>query len=435
MYLTALQVNNFTPQLNSKKTAKKQNLNQTMFRDIFVRTNRYISFGHSDETEKTFQWIEDIKKGLANILGGGWNGIVYQVDGDTGLKVPEPKYPNHPNADINGYNNVKENFILNKIRKIDAEIAKEPVSLVEKDGKYYLATRLINGIHPMSSGLSEKHLIGIINKTFKLDINGIVNTDLQGTNIILEKENEKFIDFGSYNILNDNGYYIDSNGVDYRQFMDGGFIEKETGSEYKQKFLNTFLNNNPKMGIKNYSDNQHLKIISNISNFEFRALYPYLMAKGQKNPKELFKEYLKIKANTYHSQMELFLTSLNPTDDYVKNQLNEAIEQERVFKELYKNPSENVIKTELGKIQLKWLSNDFENSQNLLPGIRKVSGFFRTFIDNTNEYQKQASGVERKYFDGILSHFSDFLHLQNIQEALDLPLADSENILKRLHCL
>jgi len=121
-----------------------------------------------------------------------------------------------------------------------------------------------------------------------------------------------------------------------------------------------------------------------------------------------------------------FLSSLN-VDENGKSKINQAIEHEKLFKEIFENPSENVIKTELSKIQLKWLANDHQGGQ------KYIKSTFKDFINATQEYQKQASGSEKKYFDGILSHFENFIDLQGLQEEPEhILLEDNKNILKIL---
>lgn len=433
MSLCVQKVNSFTPpnnyQSNSRKSFFQTNPKLFYHLDVFAKSKKYISFG-TDKRENFIKWVNDVKTGIATILGTGWQGIFYRVDNQTGMKVPKPKFPELLGADINGYNNVREHFILNKIHKIDKNITAAPIDLEEKDGKYYLMSQIINGVHPTHSGLTENHLRGIINKSFTLDINGIVHTDLQNQNIILENEfSEKFIDFGAYNILTNHGNYIDSNNVDYHQFMDDGWVERETNSDFKQKFIKTFYSNNQKYDIKNYSDNPYLKIKSNISNFEFRSIYDYLMQNDISNPKLFFRTYLKLKANHYHSKMVDFLSELQPHDE-IKWQVDKAIEQEKIFREVFENPSDRVVETELAKIQLKWLSNDFLSTTNVFPGRDKAKGAFRDFLEKTKEYQKQATGIERKYFDEMVSHFCNFIEFQWLHQCQDLPLRESDNILR-----
>ena len=424
-------------QVNNKKDffSQRPRLNLNLFQqpDAFIKHGKRISFGERND-ENFNIWLEKIKGGVAKLLGSGWQGKFYNVGHKgykVGMKVPKPLYPDRPGADIYGHHNVGEYYALKKIKEIDKSIATNPIDLAEKDGKYYLISEIIEGTHPSASDLTETHLKGIIDKSFKLDINGIVHTDIQSQNIILENEsNERFIDYGAFNFLTNHGKYIDSNDVDFRQFMQGGWVENETNMDFKQKFISTFYNNDQKYDIKNYSDNPYLKIKSNISNFEFRTIYDYLMLKDQTKPLETFGNYLKLKANNYHSKMIEFLASLDVKDEYLKNQINNAIEHEKIFKEVFSNPSDKIVETELGKIQVKWLANDFASTLNTQPGRDKVKSTLRQFMQTTQEYRQQATGSEKKYFESVLSTFSNFIELQWLKDLPEMPLPDEDNILK-----
>lgn len=419
---------------NTRKNSPYQKSDPITYKSFFANSP---SFGELNDTERGnfFQWLKDLREGLHTAKGIGLQGAFYPFGTNMGVKVPQPLHPSQAGADIKGHNNVKEHYILRRIYEIDPSIVPEPIDLITEGEKKYLITEIIMGIHPISSGLEESHLRDIIAKSFKLDIHGIVHTDLQRRNLILENNSDvKFIDFGAFNILTNNGYYIDTNGVPPHEFLDGGLIDRETIGNSREKFARTFFNPNQKYGIKNYSDNPHLNIRSSISNFEFRTLYEYFMNSNQEEPLDLFRNYLKIKAEIYHAKMIEYLTGLlNIFNGAANSQIYQAIEQEKVFKEVFSNPNDRVVATELGKIQLKWLANDFGTSQNSSPGISKVQSAFESFITMVQKYQKESQGDERKYFDGILSHFQNFLNLQNINRTVDLPLKDGEDILKKLH--
>lgn len=402
--------------------------------DSFVKTKE-ISFGKLNEEDRInfFKWVSDIKDGLGNKMGHGRQGVVYQVKEDIGMKVPEPKQSNSGWADVYGQCNVKENFILHKIQNISDDIAKMPIDLIEKDGKFYLITDVIKGIHPAQKELNKEHLKGILNKTFLLDINGIVNTDLQAENILIESPTkERFIDFGAFNILSNHGDYIDAGNIDYNDFFKGRWVENETNLPPKEKILRTFLNDTPKYDLKNYSDNPHLNIKSNVSNFEFRTIYPQLMNDKTKNPLEFFKNYLQLKSKTYHPQMINYLSSLETFDTEVKNKIALAIDQEKLYKEVFTNPSPEIVKTELAKIQLKWLANDFSQSTTVVHGRKKSKDTYKDFMEMLKTHSEQAKGPEKKYFESMSEHFKDYLHLQWLENLPDMKLAESENILKRL---
>ena len=77
---------------------------------------------------------------------------------------------------------------------------------------------------------------------------------------------------GELSVQINNGSYISSDMIDGNFIKDGHQIN----SPVKDKFRAVFYNNDPVFDIKNHSDNPHLNIKSNASNFEFRSIYDYI---------------------------------------------------------------------------------------------------------------------------------------------------------------
>lgn len=434
MYVSLLKINSSHPQKKSiAENTKNKTLNQPSG-ECFADGYSKISFGASSREKRHLKWVDKFESGKSEQIGFGWQSVFHKVKNRIGLKVPCPKFPEMPGADPIGWSNVREKWVMDKIKKINPRIVSKPIDVIEKGGKYYLATRIVKGFHPLSCGMNKKHLKNIVKKIFLLDINGIVNGDLQGRNIIFKNNrSERFIDFGSFNILKNDGNYIDSNFVDFRHFFKNGPMSEETNLDYRRKFLNTFSSNNPKYDIKNYSDNPYLKIKSNLSNFEFRVLYDYFTESKDADLLTLFKDYLKIKSDVYHTKMIEFLSGLKTPDAVTKEQIDAAIEQEKLFKELFKNPSERVVRTELAKIQIKWLANDMDISKERTMGVKKVQDALAQFTLRTRHYMKNSSGLEKKYFKHIMLHFEDFLNLQGLSENIDEKFKFSEDILRKMY--
>lgn len=397
---------------------------QSLKQDSFVKSPQ-ISFKGQYQRPFAENYIEKIEQSSVKPLANGWQCEFYKVDDEIGIKAPKPLHPEIRPADFNGHGNVKEYFALNKINQIDPDIAVKPHDLINRNDKNYLVMDFVKGEHPYKSKLTNAHLEDIMNKTFKLDIKGVLNNDLQGGNIILtSKDKTKFIDFGSFSVLTNKGDYLNSDVVPHFEYQNG-VVENMINSSKEGKFLATYYSNtqpNPLMR----SDNPFLKIESNKEVFEYRTLYDYLKLNREENPKEFFSQYLKTKSQTYHEKMVNFLESLNVSqnDTAQFTMRKNAIEQEKVFKEVFSNPSENVMKSELGRIQLKWLVNNTEENRN------KVFSTFNEYLDMIKGFGESAQGNEKKYYEAVnlrMNHFKELIGEQTFQGG---KLKDDENILK-----
>lgn len=158
--------------------------------------------------------------------------------------------------------------------------------------------------------------------------------------------------------------------------------------------------------------------------FEYKTIYDYLKKGQENNPKEVFANYLKTKSEQYHCKMADFLESLkiSESDTTQFEMWKNAVEEEKIFKEVFANASENVMKAELGKIQLKWLASCDSAEQ------RKTFGYFQNYLDMIDGLEKNAQGAEKKYFSSLKNRIS-CMHFEK-EEFQGRKLADNENIVK-----
>lgn len=101
-----------------------------------------------------------------------------------------------------------------------------------------------------------------------------------------------------------------------------------------------------------------------------------------------------------------------------------AIEQEKVFKEVLSTPSDNVIKSELGRIQLKWLINNKPEYQN------KAFNCFSEYMEMIRGFGETAQGTEKKYYEAIKTRMSEFNQFIGERLFCGKTLNDNENMLK-----
>ena len=396
--------------------------------DVFVKSKQ-ISFGSSEYNKQDAErFIDDIIQKKVAYNKRGFQGEFFRLGENYGIKAINPMDKNSPFTDFDGINNLRENYILNVIKDIDPEIATKPVDLIQKNNKYFLVTEYIDGKHPFDSNINNKQMEDILKKSFVLDINGIAHSDLQSGNIILNnKDKVKFIDFGAYQLLTNSGSYVSSEAI--RDFdIINSDVKNMHNSPLEGKFIATFYNNSPKSHLIGYSDNPYLKIRSNAANFEYRMIYDYLAHNKAEKPKEFLTDYLKTKAEYYHKPMAEFLEKLqiSSNDAAQFTQRDNALKTEKMFAEVFSNPSENIIKSELGKIQLKWLMNDYQG------GKTKAFDYFNKYLADIEQYSAQAVEQEKPYFDVIKKFIEPYRGCLDTAEYKGAVLADGENLVKKL---
>lgn len=390
--------------------------------------NHSVSFKAQYEKSDALRLINQAQGNNLAPDGKGWQCAFFKMSDDIGIKIPSP-YNANPNPDHNGLNNIKEFYVLNKLQSINPELAPKPIDLIQQDNKNYLVMETVKGIHPHGGNFTPEQIDNLMEKVFQMDIHGIVNNDLQNGNIFLQKDNTvKFIDFGSSNILLNDGSYLSTDAAPLNYFDKYGFFHQNTNSPTENKFLATFYSETPLYDMKNNSENPYLKIKSNISNFEHRSLYDYMTSEKEEDPIKFFTNYLKSKAKNYHAKMETYLEGLNVSKETPEqyHAVKEAIDTEKLFQEIFENPDERILKTELGKIQIKWLINSQDS-------YMKAPSAYKDFIKQTQKYLEASDFRHKEYFQNTINYLTDMINeVPHLKNGETKPLSDSENILKKL---
>lgn len=374
---------------NNCRIASRSTQIKPLVYDSFYKQK--ISFKSNYTQEQLIFLIKQIDENKIKESGQGYHSAFYKFKDMFGVKVAKPLYPERINADFVGENNIKEFFILNHLNKINPELAVTPLDLIEYNKKHYLVLDIVRGKHPFEAKLSKESIKDIIDKTFELDINGIMHCDLQDENIFINSNNKtKFIDFGSYTMQIDNGEYICSDGYPADVFK--SIVEKNSTYPKEKRFTKVFSLEFIPYDLKNYSDNTNLKIMSNIANFEHRTVFEYIKYEQAEDPKEFLASYLKLKSTNYHSKMIAFLENLETFDADALSRKNKAIETEKIFEKVFANPSEKVLKTELEKMQLKVLiGNGGDDAQ-------KAYSYYESLLLSIKNNIDSTSGDEKAYF-------------------------------------
>ena len=415
------------------------------------KRNNYISFKGNDDT---FVSTPEIVKGNINkdeindlisairednLMASGYTSKVFKA-GDKIIKVPaDNAYLNIQEQQLRNGQNLKEYYALSTIKDIDSSIAVNPYGVVKDKDKYYLVEDLVKGFNPKGNRLSQSHVENLLDKFLKLDINGITNCDLQSGNIFLTEDGRtKLIDFGSFNFISNDGYVMSSDCITFELFKK--HIYDFTSLEPSVRFLKTFLRNDFADG-KNLADNPYLKIPSNATNFEFRTLYTHLLDNSEENSLEFFKEYLKSKAQNYHTKLKVFLQSLsfdkidaNSEPDKIsiaKNELQNAINYENLIEKALAECSDDVLKVELSKMQLRAFMNLGDSLKSPVENSKKLQAAYNQLISNLESAIKNTQGYKKEYFIQTLNGFKNIFQNYNFEIGqVDIP--ENENLIKLL---
>ena len=160
------------------------------------------------------------------------------------------------------------------------------------------------------------------------------------------------------------------------------------------------------------NSNPYFSAFSNVANFEYRSLFYHLQdtinATGTtQTAEDIFKSYLHQKVFEHHKTMSDFFESLNldevasacRTDKgTILKKIKDATEYEKMLTGLLSKDeiNENVLKTELAKIQMRWVAlNKKEASQTQ----------FESLTSMIKEFRDQDSLALRRYYDDSLSFF------------------------------
>ena len=374
-------------------------------------------------------------------LNSGWTSDVYNFN-DKIVKVPKQKvFDNHYLETQAKGQNLKEYFALHKIAEISPDIATNPYGIIKNKDSYYLVEQVARGYHPNDSYLSSNVIKDLLSKFFSLDTNGIVNCDLQPGNIFIDNNKAKLIDFGSYNLIVNNGFVAGSDGIPFELFKPNGQIYNETNLDFPIRFMKTFLA--PKFSdTKNLMDNPYINMPSNATNFELRTLYTHLLGNSEESPLEFFKGYLKLKVNEYHSKLKLFMQSLNPDvlNNYgindeqinsVKAGLEDAIKYEDLLEKFLISGDKDIIELQLAKLQLRTYLNLGDSLNSPVENSKKLQSAYDRLISILKNGVSTSEGDKKEYFSRTLEFFEKSFEDYNFADG-QVEIPEQEDLIKVL---
>lgn len=299
-----------------------------------------------------------------------------------------------PTADAPG-----EGAILLKKAKIKEFGNKQQklISVFSCNGIEYLVSTAVEGKCPnfRNNPFKPVHLNKMIDYSIGLDKAGLHHYDLRPDNLLIMGNAIEIIDFG--------------------------------GSRIEKPSLSFMTPSQQKLKIKNFNrgDNPFFYAPSNLTNFERRGIYHYMMEMPDGEQKQFFTDYLKMRGVKYNTQQAKFLKksnqnkvindikrSLRPESKisleiikkYVKKMFDRAIRYEEITAKVLVNPSDNVIKAELLKIELKHLlhliSDGFSPN-----GIKE---YYQNSLKLLNEMRESAKDIESEFFENSIILFKSF---------------------------
>ncbi|MDD3150442.1 MAG: hypothetical protein PHV68_06370 [Candidatus Gastranaerophilales bacterium] len=436
---------NFSP-VNLKQIQKtRQNCQKQLISfgnqsDSFQRntSSMFNVFSPKETTD-----IINIVKNKTNFIGDGWTADVYRYN-DCAIKVLKevPKDKDFA-AFLSGLSPTeKSSYFLKELQKeflalkyIEAagvDDAQRAIDIIQDGNNHYLVTSFVNGSFPDSkkANLKNSHIVDMVKKLTKLDQTGFVHHDLQPGNFFIDAGKVKLIDASANTFANS----IDKNHPEKYLF----------NNEIKaQKIYNIFGEKSipaiyPR---QSYIDNPYLNIDSNLANFEQRGLHCYLgeMAKSDDGkPQEaldFFKEYLKIKSEFYHKPMTKYLEEIDLEEAAKQSGIsvedagklnNLAIAHEKMAASILANPSDEVIKTEIQKTQMRVMIRENANQFSLIK-------FMDDFENNLKTYSENATGEIKEYFDSNKKFIDVFKPHKEVCNTTGKELADEDNLFKLLY--
>ena len=359
------------------------------------------------------------------IMGVGTNSICYKIpstDGESyGVRFFRPDAMNYGNDST--YE--KEAFALKKVKESGVEDAQELIDVIEKDGKHYIITNLAKGkVLNAQEGriLNPNQTRDVLKKLTQLDKSGFMQYDAQLENIFFNGDKAELIDFGGFSVSVQDKITLEmlkSLGVsmDYDSFYPdfGALKEGDIGRLNLEELLK---NTKPYLGFSDIDTtcisrnaNPYFSSLSNVANFEYRSLFYHLFdtakAKDSDIASQVLINYLKAKGSEHHKIMVSFFEGLNIDEvsnacqldrETISQRIKNATSYEKMLTDLLSQETikENVLKTELAKMQIRWVAEEQKSA---------VQTQFETLVSMIQGFKDKDTGELKQYYNDSLSFF------------------------------
>lgn len=302
-----------TPILNHQINNQKYSFQKK--KQLSFKGSYFENFNDKYDSIKTIlrNEIDEFINNGANVtkLGEGVGGETYRFNhpqlGNLVIKKNKAGY-------YEDYSKEYNNLSLIPTDKVGGQ---EAVARVQNFGEHYLISTLVPGKYVSKTNrYTEEHLNTLFDKMFELDKLGIYHGDLNGKNILIDKD-------GSVNF------------IDYQW----------TKKINKVNFFDNQKSQNILLPLSEFPENAQM--------FEMATMPWYLDSFDRPAEKEQFlKTYLNIKSN-YHKKRYDYIKKITKNWPYPaeKEYIKEALESENAKAAVYKKVDSNILNLEMKKFQ------------------------------------------------------------------------------------
>ena len=397
-----------------------------IYEDLKQATDKHLQTTNQQmDKDEMKNFLKKTDSSGFKIMGVGTNSICYNIQQDDkspiGIKFFRPDAMNHGNDST--YE--KEAFALRKVKEAGVEDTQVLIDVIEKDGKYYLITDLAKGrkldVHE-GRILNPNQTKDVLKKLTQLDKSGFMQYDAQLENIFFNGDKAELIDFGGFSVSVQDKTTLEmlkSSGVlmDYDSFYPD-FGRLKEGDIKRLNLEESLKNTKPYLGFSNIdttyisrNSNPYFSAFSNISNFEYRSLFYHLFdtakAKDKDTANQVLINYLKAKGSEHHKPMASFFEGLNIDEvsnacqldkKTIAQRIKNATSYEKMLADLLSQETieENVLKTELAKMQIRWVAEEQKSA---------VQAQFESLVSMIQGFKDKDTGALKQYYDDSLSFF------------------------------
>lgn len=318
----------------------------------------------------------------------GLNGKAYFYGED--LVVKKYKKP----EEVKFYNPYREIRALDSMYDkgiLSPNIQRGEFAFTTPQNETYLVSTKVSGsnANPIHNKFNRDNIGKLLNALYDLDIphkyQPESNSDVKFPYVVPMHYD---ISMGNYNITNENAGIFD---FEYLQYEDLNKPYTQMNYQYMPDTL---------------SDLSDISgIVSNLRNFEYRGLLPYLKKLDSFEAKSLFQDYLLAKSHYHFERAQMFekeLRNTNSSNNSLQQDLSKLAKKEYTHGLCLINLTPEVIKSEAIKIQIAsyiYLQSPFSHSTEDKINPSEIKEYIKYANDYFNEQIRNSNGYQKTYFE------------------------------------